>query len=522
MIRVMIVDDEVIIRRGLSTVIDWHGLGLQLLEPASSAEEALERIPAERPHILLTDIKMAEKDGLELVHAAKSMIPDIQAVILTGFDNFHYAQQAIREGVSDYLLKTSRPEEIIKAVMKAKQHLQQAWEHAKQDQMKRNAYRNQSLERLLTESAENIDMEHLLEQLPNIRIGVGQGHSLQVAIISAKGWGGAAAYESLLQFAVENSLNELVDCETLSHKDELVAIVRHRLSPPDLTGLQAAAERIRTVLKCDLFIAMGTAVQGYEDLKTSYAEARYAFSFDGLLSGAGAGLATYERLRARKGGRHVCSVEEDAELARILREGNSIEFKDWTSRKVREQLADPELTPASLHAYLRSIVLSGERWLERVAHDLGAGSFNNAAQGGSALQSFQQTSGQPEEALFKSLHALMETYRQSVSEQRASYVQRAIVYIKENLSANITLSQVAREVHVHPNHFSEVFKRETGLNYIEFVTQERIRRACDILLRSPAKIGEVAKQVGYEDVKYFSQLFKKYTGQTPSEYRDNN
>ncbi|MCC3375172.1 helix-turn-helix transcriptional regulator [Cohnella sp. REN36] len=87
------------------------------------------------------------------------------------------------------------------------------------------------------------------------------------------------------------------------------------------------------------------------------------------------------------------------------------------------------------------------------------------------------------------------------------------------MDRNLTLQQVAGHVHLHPSHFSEVFKRETGLTYIDFVTRERMRRAMALLDRSPAKIGEIAGNVGYEDVKYFTQLFKKHTGQTPTEYR---
>jgi two-component system response regulator YesN len=78
---------------------------------------------------------------------------------------------------------------------------------------------------------------------------------------------------------------------------------------------------------------------------------------------------------------------------------------------------------------------------------------------------------------------------------------------------------VAKFVHLNPNHFSEVFKRETGCTYIEFVTQERMKRAIEILKGTQAKIREVAYRVGYEDTKYFTQQFKKYTGQTPSEFR---
>ncbi len=121
--KIMIVDDEVIIRTGLATVIKWQDLGLKLLEPAASAEEAIARIPNEKPDILLTDIRMTGKNGLELAEEAKAILPELDIIILTGFDDFNYTQKAIRQGVNDYLLKTSRPDDIIRTVLRAKQRI---------------------------------------------------------------------------------------------------------------------------------------------------------------------------------------------------------------------------------------------------------------------------------------------------------------------------------------------------------------------------------------------------------------
>ncbi|WP_277713283.1 response regulator [Paenibacillus mucilaginosus] len=149
--RLMIVDDEDIIRRGLSTVIDWTEIGLTLLPPAASADEALERIPEEKPHVLFTDIRMPGMDGIELAGRVRELLPGTETVILTGYDDFGYAREALREGVSDYLLKTSRPEEIIRAAAKAKQRVLERWEARRQESLQTAALRHQLIERLLAQ-----------------------------------------------------------------------------------------------------------------------------------------------------------------------------------------------------------------------------------------------------------------------------------------------------------------------------------------------------------------------------------
>src|SRR5690554_6408983 len=145
--RIMIVDDEVIIRTGLAKVINWQELGLELLTPAASAEEVLERIHTERLDILLTDIRMTGKTGLELAEEARVILPNLEIIVLSGYDDFIYMQNAIRQNVSDYLLKTSKPDEIIRTVLKVKQRIEQKWAIQSKDHNKDLAEQHRIFER---------------------------------------------------------------------------------------------------------------------------------------------------------------------------------------------------------------------------------------------------------------------------------------------------------------------------------------------------------------------------------------
>ncbi|RTE05616.1 response regulator transcription factor [Paenibacillus whitsoniae] len=527
--RLLIVDDEVIIRRGLCTVIDWKELGLELLPAAESAEEALERIPTEKPHIVLTDIRMPGMDGIQLSAEIKKLLPDTEVVILTGYDDFSYAQQALRGGVTDYLLKTSRPEEIMKAALKAKQNILDKWASVKQDHLQQAALRRQLLERALTRGLQDDETARAQLHAWLVRSGVEPAVDAasapvagdafapaapcfaapkQVMLVALSGWGDPPIADLLLG-AGENILHELLPCIALQTKDYVLLVLRIQPGLTDQAGLNKALKRVTETLKCAAFAALGTPAHSEEELRDSYRAAQDVLAFQGLLPLQG--LYTSEDIAARSGSRTVCTEKEEKELAAILMSDNATELRHWVNQKVRAQLEDASATPLSVQGYLQSMVISGYRWLERA-------SSTQSDLTPPPLPTFEGD-GKPEEDVFKALSAVMTRFHQGVEQGRYAYIHKAIAYIRENLHLPITLQQVAGYVHVNPNHFSEVFKRETGCTYLEFVTRERMNRAMEIVSETQTKVADVAKSVGYEDIKYFTQQFKKHTGQTPSEFR---
>ncbi|TVY03016.1 response regulator [Cohnella terricola] len=514
--KIMIVDDEVIIRNGLCTVIDWKELGLELIPPAASAEEALERIPTEKPDILLTDIRMSGMDGIELAKEVKEMLPGTEVLILTGYDDFSYAQQALRGGVTDYLLKTSRPEEIIKAAMKAKQNIVERQEWIKQEMLQQTALNKQALLNVLNgglDDERGADLDRVREWFRKQGMNKpGDDLSLRVMLLSASGWG-EKPFDDLLHGAVDNILCELLPCMTLVGKDRLVLVAREETGVSDRPALERIQNRVEEILKCTVFSALGSLATSYEGLKQSYQDALEVYAYKGLIGSRG--LFAAEDIKGRAGGRTLCTEKEEAELSAILMNNDATALRHWVNQTVRNQLEDPAVTPVTLRAFLHSLVVAGYRWAERTRAGLGDPSPNLAIP---ASLSFEWDA-RPEDEVFKQLSAAMAVYHQSMDQTRFSYIHKAIAYIKDHLDQPLSLNQVAGIVHSNPNHFSEVFKRETGMTYLEFVTRERMRKAAEILQCTPSKVADVAKRVGYVDIKYFTQQFKKHTGKTPSEFR---
>jgi two-component system response regulator YesN len=273
-------------------------------------------------------------------------------------------------------------------------------------------------------------------------------------------------------------------------------------------------QKLERLLGCSMFVAAGTIVEQPELLHESYAAADRAFGYRLLTCES---IWNYADIALRKGGRSVCSQEEELALSAILLDNNPLQLSSWVKERIQAQLDDPQTTIESLRAYMQSIAISAHRWLERALE--ATGQAPSAALDGDRASPAAQSGVSLRDALFQRLHAVMQLYHTQLAGGQAAHVQRAMAYIEQHIGGDVGLQHVAKHVHLHPNHLSEVFKKEAGMTFGDYVTKLKMKRAMEILTGTPAKVSEVAAQVGYEDVKYFSQLFKKTTGRTPSEFR---
>lgn len=513
--KIMIADDEVIIRTGLAEVIKWQELGLELLPPAESAEEALGRIGQERPDILLTDIRMTGRTGLELAEEARATLPNLEVIILTGYDDFHYVQQALRQQVSDYLLKTSRPEEIIRTVLKAKQRVEERKESQSRDVVRYREERSRRFVRWIVDGATDNEDDHryMHSVFTEIAAEAGPIGDWQTLLIMAEGWGESEGERDLLRFAVDNMIGDLLPCVSIVHQQSIIVALP---AVKDEVGKQQRRSiygKIEHLLKCKLTVVGGKAVRDWSLLHESWLSAVEARQYKILLSQP---QWEYADIAHRKGGKTVCSIDEEKELSAILMEDDPIRLKAWVVRFLRELREDPDVTPRSLEASVRSAAIAAHRWLERILHATG----KNGALEEPLPPFLMDAASLAEDQLFQHLYGIMKLYHHRIADGRRSHVQKAIAYIEENWGLNLGLQQVADYVHLHPNHLSDLFKRETGVKFMDFVTRKKMQRASELLASSPAKVSEVAAMVGYEDTKYFGQMFKKHTGRTPSEYRE--
>ncbi|GIO89131.1 response regulator transcription factor [Paenibacillus lactis] len=511
--KVLIVDDEVIIRNGLSTVIQWAEHGYTVLPPAASAEEALQRLPLEMPDIIFTDIRMTGASGLDLAHEVRQHYPEIEIIIISGYDEFVYAQQAMREGVSDYLLKTSRPTEIIEAANQARARIEARRQHHAKGMEQEAAVNRSFLRRVLAtgSSPDEPSIAELWNRYPQLRIEAGKSLQIWLLSIQAMEQGDEASRPTECNASLGSVLAEELPCAWIEWNGALLVLARTEPGFPD--RVNAAVRAWETRHGCRVLAASGRPVHEASELHIALASAEEAASYAWLLRDERS--IRYEDISGRKGIRTVCTQDEEAELASLLRSGQESALYAWIGRLLERISSDPDATPGSVQAYLHSLLIYAQRWLERAADSIG---YSSPLASEEPIH-FGELKISPESVLTRYLGLIMKQYGEMVSV--TTPVQRAITYIHEHLGQSLSLQQVARHVHMNPNYFSEMFKKETGQNYIEFVTQAKLRKAMVLLRETPAKISEIANEIGYEDIKYFNRLFKKWTGQTPSEYRAN-
>ncbi|MBH5320117.1 response regulator [Paenibacillus sp. GSMTC-2017] len=463
--KLFFVDDEIIIRTGLSTVIPWADSGYEVLEPAASAEEAIARLEVEKPNIIVTDIQMTGLTGFDLASEVRRLLPESEVIILSGYDQFKYAQKAIRAGVSDYLLKTSRPDEIVKAVAGARQRIIMRGES-----LKRNHLRDEAMEGLLR--GKELDDSTLMQAkvlLPKLMLHEPNGYL--VIKIGASGWEEDSGIQKLLLFAVHNVISELIEGEAIIWDRTIVLIVRLNGGISSPIQLEYELAKIELKLKCKIYAGVGEFADGQKGLQKAYETAAYSYLFRGLLPHQK--IITHDAIYRRKGGKIECSQTERDELALILAQRDETLLRKWAQEVYSQQRSNKDTTPQSLLTYLRSVNMTAMDFIK------GSGSEIDFLPNSDST-TLEMVAINGGELLIERLLELLKDEQVSSEQSNIPHINRAISYIHEHLSESITLEDVADYVQLTNSHFGEVFHRETGQEFKEYLSKLRMERLKNI------------------------------------------
>ncbi len=533
--RVLIVDDEAIIRKGLIQFIDWQQAGCQVIAEAGDGDEAWIKILQIRPDIVIADIRMPGLDGLELARRVSQLGPGTQVILLTGYADFQYAQLAIRYQVVDFLLKPTQPAMVLAAVARAVRQLQLVSEHqnlALSLAAKCQAYDQLRLEKCLLglitdqtccEQELSGLLEHryqgfyllMLEAWPLSDSGERGDPS------DGAGESGGKPERSGLLHLVNQSFADYQHDVVALRDNQLVVIVN--LGDYQLEQLQAMMETSQDMVNLAsgfLGLCLNIGLSHFHDhwsqIGLASREAADALAFAN--GAAQAGSVNPPRTAAAQSLDPVPLQATIQDILGHIREGET----SLAESRLDAWFQVMQTSAVPLDGIKEACILLTSLCASHLANfNLSLGDL-----GASSQQIFTRLLNAA------SLHALQDILQPSVVaaanllkfENRGSnsIVVKAMNYLNEHYAEPISLRQLADHVHVSPSYLSRLFHRQTGQTIVEVSKRIRLDQACQLLRTTELKHYEIAERVGIDDPAYFAQLFRKHTGLSPSEYRQRN
>ena len=514
MYKVLLVDDERILLEGLSVVVEWDRHGTILAGKARNGSEALELIAASRPHIVITDLKMPVMNGLELIEHVREAYPDIVFVILSGHEQFEFAQRAMQYGVRHYLLKPCSESDITDVLDRVVEELRDEEEksrftHGIRDQFEKlkPQLRQQLMKEFLTNKAYGArEREHYraLVGLP--------ADDTRVRLLLFE-LDGRHDYEHV--FALHNIASELVGACSAIHLDatigERVAILVDDAAPE---RLMPALEQIRSVYKSyyelDVTVAVSD-VAGAGNMRALYMEALECLSYRFYI-GEGSILTRSDTPR----GVHAPDLPDSDELALAVRSGN-VEHSTALLQQCFRALKSARVDVRVAKTYLAELYMV----LIRQAPESTMNGYFEQAVRFVALDTIDQM----EEFVLRIALDIASARYDSNVHSRSALVRQMIAYIETHLhDETLTLGKLANEVFfMNADHLGRLFRKETGERFSNYLLSARIDKAKQLIRQSGPfgpKVGALAEAVGFGNAPhYFSQVFKKHAGCTPTEFK---
>ena len=564
MIKIFLVEDEYAIREGIKKSVNWESNGFELVGEAGDGEMAYPKIIKSKPDILITDIRMPFMDGLELSKLIKKEMPGIKIVVLSGYDDFNYAKQAISIGVEEYILKPVSGENLIQELTK----IADAIRTEKKNQEAREKYLKDMEE--IQDLARQRFIHDMIDGRLSVQESLEQGKALGIDI--------TAEFYSivLLQFFPKDA--DRVDISEYSGtNEEIYKLIRECFDDLEnvflyeqvgdvlcflekadsldemSSNIQRGINNIRDIMMSYedyiYFIAAGKPVERIRDVNSSYRDAsrkfaeRYMLDESTIFVGEGSSLLKQrekirENIVAEKQEKNKeidlanldinnlnitgidISMVSQKTIYHFLRNGSVSEVNDLVDDYFKS-LGEDAMDSMMFRQYvLVEALISGMAFLD----NMGVSKEKASEILGDLKEpvKYVDSSDSAKEYIKLLLRTLIE-YRDQVSGKKyTEIIERAKIYIQENYqNEEMSLQSVSHHVNVSSNHFSAIFRKETGETFIDFLTKVRMTSAKDLLLCTSMKTSEIGFEVGYKDPHYFSYIFKKTVGMSPKEYRRN-
>ncbi|QOS79418.1 response regulator [Paenibacillus sp. JNUCC31] len=525
----MIVDDEERAITGIKSLIDWDQHGVSINAEARDGVEALEILKTHPVDILLTDIRMPEMDGLTLISIVNEKYPHIKSIIMSGYDEFSYATKALTLGASDYLIKPSRVKEILDTILKLIEKIKSEQKQIHHLEYLKQGFR-ESLPLLREKTLRNLVIgnecpyEKLVENLKLCGILFPHSHFFVMVIQIDTLIELYQTYNSydieLLKYGLKNlgedTIAEDFLCAAFEYEDDIVIVMNSRFKS-DAVELLPVSQRIKAnasaFLRLSVSIGIGVPGEQIHHLKTSHMTAMDALDSTYY---RGKGRIVYSSTSTEK---NVDITAYPIDLERTLLQA----VLSGNPETIREKLLLFQKT-LNEERTSRDIAMKFTFSLFFALYRLGVEKdIDVSTIFGEDLQVMAQKLAKTYlDEIYREMVEIAEKISEELDHKKQSnkLFQRILEFIRNNFNKDLNRETVAKEVFITPGYLSLLFKQQLKISFLSYLHNVRIEQAA-ILLKDPGKrIGDIAVEVGYNDEKYFFQVFKKYTGMTPNQYRN--
>ncbi|SHF39656.1 response regulator transcription factor [Lactonifactor longoviformis] len=531
MLKVLIADDETLVCELIKMSIDWGAIGLEVCGTAYNGLEALEMALKVKPDIIITDVRMAGLDGLSLIEGVRNARLDCRFIIISGYPDFSYAQKALKLSVFEYILKPIDEVTLTEALIRLRNKIQLDSEASSQI----SAYKNQ-----LDHNLELMRSRFLTEQLslsrpfamPLEEINETYQFQFQYAVYAAI----VVKVDSIFEESQPSDMDTLLlrkMCGAIRQRMNKGGVLSYSIVKPgrvisivnctmeqaaDLYNLSQAVlselqNRDEWFNQYSFTVGLGTMTDSLDKIHHSLTAADTAVKYR-IVNGGNRVINSASLSFPHYSIRDYITVDDEKTFFHLLQNCDTIELKNW----ILSLFQSPHIIKYPSPPLLFDLAEKCADIFGEAVKTLDPDSMPRSELLRQALDNCRSL-----EDILRTLLDHIQSFAQDFYTSRTETYSKPIQMMKDYVLLHyrepIKLNDMAELVHFHPNYLSELFRKETGMTFSDYLTDCRLDAAKRLLLDLQYNVYDVAELVGIKDTKYFSRIFKKAVGVTPSEYR---
>jgi two-component system, response regulator YesN len=536
-LKVLVVDDEDLIRNGVARKIERLIPNVNIVGRAADASEALELVKEHHPHIVITDIRMPEIDGLQFINMAKNIYSDIKFVVLSGFQDFEYARRAIRLGVSDYLLKPIDNQNLKEIILRLEEKLKNEendknliTELKTKLDVSLSFLKNKYLTDLVTFDVES-SIKQIIKNLELLDISFIYNYYTVITVTISDTLDNYCHDKiddySLVEHKITNICEEILSSigtavcfENSRDEKQIIIIVNHdnlldkniNFNLPRLCN--SIISSINKFLGLSVAIGIGNSYDDIDKLPTSYLES-YTSVMQKIILGNNRVI-------------HISDIPDSNRITYFLADDNKMILQSYIKEgniKKSHEIIDAIFNQVRLkgvsYLNIKALYVDLVLLFTKTVKEFG-GTFEKIFKEDILSESFI-SKYESLDSLLLWIKDCLSTICNYILNLRKSngkkIIEEVIEFINRYYYTDLNLNDLASKYFINSNYLSQLFKIETTENFVEYLTKIRIEKAKDLLKNTDLKSYKISELVGYSNPRYFSDVFQKNVGLTPTAYR---